>query len=94
MLKTKTVIKSSSESISSLASQLGILLMSVAAVTGMLELQDHPTNRIIIPGQPNLAMANELNELNSPIRREREDSSPHYISYTVAQRTHSRAAKK
>lgn len=71
-----------------------MLLMTAATVTGMLELPNHPNNRVVLPGQPVFVMANENDELNNPIRREREESAPHFISYAIAQRTPSRASKK
>jgi hypothetical protein len=92
--KHKNFIQNSSERLTFVAGQVGILLMSAACVTGMLELPSHPDNKVIVPMQPNIALANELNELNSPIRREREDPAPQHDSYSVSQRTHSVAASK
>ena len=94
MSKNKKIKSNTSENLSKFAEQAGMLLMTAAAVTGMLELPTRPDNRIIVPGRASFAMANEYNELNEPIRREREDPAPHYANYSVTQRTHSRAANK
>ena len=96
MPKTKTNITTTAiENLNHLANQLGMTLMAAAAVAGMLELPNHPNNRVVLPGQPILALANEDSELNNPIRREREEeSAPHFISYAVTQRTVSRASRK
>ncbi len=80
--------------ISKVSEQIGMLLMTAAAVTGMLELPSHPNNRVVVPNQPTFEMSNVSDELNNPIRREREDPAPHYMNYSVTQRTHSRAANK
>jgi hypothetical protein len=75
---------------------LGIYAMAIATTVGMLQLGDKPNSRIIIPGQPSFAMANELNdELNNPIRREKEEeTAAHSMSFSVVQRTQSRAGKR
>jgi hypothetical protein len=91
--KTKKT-KTASESLADLAKRAGILLMSAAATTGMLELPDHPNARIMVPNQPAFAFVNEDDELNNPIRREQEETMPHYISYSVTQRTPSRSGKR
>ena len=69
------------------------MLMTAAAVTGMIELPNHTNSRIIVPSQMAFAAASENEELNNPLRREREESAPHYISYSVNQRTPSRSGK-
>ena len=86
-------IQKTSRNLVSLAEQVGMLLMATATVTGMMELPNHPNNRVILPGQPSFAMATENEEQNNPIRREREETEQHYISYSVSQRTPGRASK-
>ena len=94
MHKHKNFIQDTTENLSAVAGKVGITLMSAAAVTGAVELPTHLDTRVVMPMQPNFVMADELNELNNPIRREREDTAPHYISYSETQRTHGRAATK
>jgi len=90
--KTKT-IKKASDKLAEVAQHCGIMLMTLAATAGMLELPNHPNSRIVVPIQPTFAMNNEDNELNNPIRRENQETDQHYISYSVAQRTPSRSSK-
>lgn len=93
--KTKIgYLHKATEQVSKISGQIGMLLMTAAAVTGMLELPSHPNNRVIVPNQPIFESSSIYNELNDPIRREREDPAPHYVNYSVTQRTHSRAANK
>ena len=75
------------------AQQGGLLLMSAAVTLGMLELPDRPNSRVILPSQPAFAWANENEELNNgnTLRRESEETAPHYISYSESQRTPSRS---
>jgi hypothetical protein len=77
-----------------IAEYTGMTLMTLAATLGMLELPDHPNSRVIVPNQPAFAFANDssLQQLN-PLRREREESAPHYISYSEVQRTPGRYGK-
>lgn len=76
-----------------LAQQAGIMLMAGAATVGMLEPSAHDDRRIVVPNQPTFAFANEDEELNNPIRNEREDVSSQYVSYSETQRTASRSGK-
>jgi hypothetical protein len=71
----------------------GIILMAAAATLGMLELPDHQNTKVIVPNQPAFAMATQGGDLNNPLQREREEISPHYISYSVVQRTASRTGR-
>lgn len=82
-IKTK---KTSADLLSDSAQQIGILLMTLAATIGMVELPDHLNSKIITPSQPAFAYATSGNDQN-PLRREREESAPHYISYSESQRT-------
>ena len=91
--KTKTT-KTATGQLGELAQQVGILLMTAAATAGMLELPTHPSAKIALPSQPSFAFANEDEEINNPIRREQEETMPHYISYSVSQRTPARSGKR
>ncbi len=92
-MPSKTKTKTTTDQLSSLAQQGGLLLMTAAITLGMLELPEHPNSKIVLPSQPAFAMANENEEMNNPIRREKEESAPHYMSYSVAQRTQSRSGR-
>jgi hypothetical protein len=97
MSKTKTkanLTTLAGERLNQLATQVGMTLMAAATITGMLELPNHPNSRVVLPGQPVFAWANENDELNNPVRREKEESAPHFISYAISQRTVPRASKK
>lgn len=85
------------DKIAEAARQSGFLLMAAAATLGMLELPDHPNGRaIVVPNQPAFAMAThspaDPGQANQ-LRRERDETVPHYMSYSVAQRTPSRSGK-
>ncbi len=87
-------MKTTTTSLSSVSQQIGMVLMTAAATFGMLELPDHPRAKIVVPNQPAFAFAAEVSsQANNPLRREREESAPHYISYSVAQRTPGRTGR-
>ena len=91
--KTKTV--NPIENINEVAKQAGVILMTAAATVGMVA-PDHFKNRVAtVPGQPIFAsVENDQNgDQNNTLRREREETGPHYISYSVTQRTPGRTGK-
>ncbi|HSW85070.1 MAG TPA: hypothetical protein VLF79_00450 [Candidatus Saccharimonadales bacterium] len=92
--KTKNK-KTGSDTFQEIAQRTGILLMGAAVTLGMFELPDRQSSRLVVlPSQPAPVLAIDNNEnLNNPIRREREESAPHYISYSVAQRTPARSGR-
>ncbi len=71
------------------------MLMTAAVTLGMLELPDKGASKIVVPSQPafELAGSNSEDSGNNPLRREREEAGPHYVSYSVNQRTPSRSGK-
>jgi hypothetical protein len=98
MAKTKTAL-SPIDKFSIAAMQAGLLLMTVATTLGMIELPDHTNNKVVVPNQPAFAMA--INGVNSRyaqqptiIRSEREETAPHYITYSTIQRTPSRTGRR
>jgi hypothetical protein len=94
--KIKT-IKTPTEQLTKLSQQAGLLLMTAAVTMGMIELPEHANNKVILPTQPTFAFAtNNTGEFdpNNPVRREREETGPHYISYSIAQRTPGRTGKR
>ena len=87
-------IKTPVDKLAEAAQQGGVMLMTLAVTLGMLELPNHPNNRIIVPNQTSFALAIENGEEdNNPIRREREEIAPHFIDYSVTQRTPARSGK-
>lgn len=92
--KTKTSI-TPLDKLARTAQQAGVVLMTAAVTIGMLEVPED-TKRIVVPNQPAFAFAENDSQANNPIRREREteETAPHYISYSVAQRTHGRAGTR
>ncbi len=71
---------------------LGIALMAAATLAGVVEMPDHG-NRVNLVAQPSFVFANERSESGSTLRREREETAPHYISYGLAQRTPARSGR-
>ena len=74
-------------------SDIGIAVMTLATVVGMLELPGHTPNRFVLPAQTATVTANNLNEVNNPIRREKEEAVSQYVSYSESQRTPGRSGK-
>ncbi len=88
--KTTTI----TENINAIAMQGGLVLMAAATTLGMVELPEH-LNKSIVLNQPAFAMASNSSEAeqSSPIRRERDETAPHYTSYNIMQRTPGRTGK-
>lgn len=88
--------QTASNKIGEIAKQSGFLLMAAAATLGMLEVPDHPSRQVIMLQQPVFSMASsgvdDMGQANQ-LRRERDEAAPHYMSYSVAQRTPSRSGK-
>jgi len=94
-IKTKNT-KTTIEKLGEAAMQGGIVLMAAAATLGMLELPENHNNRVIVPNQPAFAAATHNIDnagQNNQLRRESEETVPHYISYTVTQRTPARSGR-
>jgi hypothetical protein len=94
-MANKTKTPTIQQKLADVAAQSGMLLMATAATFGMLELPDHPDKRVIVPTRPVFAFADESAPTGSDntLRREREEAGPHYISYSVSQRTPGRSGK-
>lgn len=70
--------------------------MTLAATVGMVEVPEQHNQKVaIMPVQPTLAFATPgaENQEPNPVRREREETGPHYISYGVNQRTPGRTGR-
>lgn len=71
------------------------MLMTAAVTVGTFDLPEHD-KRVVVPTQYKLAFAEEeegVSNLNNPLRREREETGPHYVSYSETQRTPSRSGR-
>lgn len=96
-MSNKIKTPSTIETFASVAKQTSLLLMTAAATIGMVELPEHPNNRVAMLAQPVTVFASPtLNEAenNNAIRRERDETAPHYISYNVGQRTPGRMGRQ
>ena len=82
------------EALKNIGTQASVLLMAAATTAGVMDMQDHQSIKVVVPNQPTFAFATNNTEQNNPIQREREETAPHYISYSVAQRTPSRHGKR
>jgi hypothetical protein len=87
--------KTTQDKVQELAMQGGIVLMAAAATVGLLAPDDFHNRNVTVPNQPALALAGQQanSEGNNPLRREREETGPHYVSYSVTQRTPGRTGR-
>jgi hypothetical protein len=93
LMVTKTKKQTSAkDTISAAISNAGMLLMMASATMLMIDVPEHPNQRAILPGQPVLAVADQGGGNNTQ-RREREETGPHYVSYSASQRTPGRTGK-
>lgn len=90
--KTKTT-KSTIDQITDVTQSAGLLLMTAAVTLGMVEIPRHENSKIVVPNQPAFANVGDSVETNSTLRREKEEHGPHFVSYTMIQRTPSRTGK-
>ncbi len=72
---------------------IGISVMTVAAIVGMLELPDHNVKKVITPIFVSPLSGNIASQLNNPIRRDKEEMATEYVSYSESQRTPGRFGK-
>lgn len=80
------------EKVGTVAQRLGLFVMSTAMILSMFELSDD-AKRIVLPSQPEPVWVGENEDTNNPIRREKEETAPHFISYSEVQRTASRSGR-
>ena len=95
-MANKTKNKSTANQIQSLAANAGLLLMTAAATTLMVKVPEHNDKRAVLVPQPAYSAPGQIAENEMPgnsMRREREETGPHYVSYSVAQRTPGRTGK-
>ena len=86
--KIKEIIEINS---AELAAQVGLVAMAAAATIG--SMPDHVDSKRLILAPQTALVKPANNEDNNPIRREREDTAPHLISYNTFQRTPGRSGK-
>lgn len=91
MSNTKTIETLKDHSLETVQ-HLGIALMAVATLMGVVEVPEHG-NRTPMMMQPSFVFAAEPAENGSTLRREREETGPHYVSFGVSQRTPARSGK-
>jgi hypothetical protein len=86
---------SAADAISQIATNTGVLLMTAATTLGLVDVPNLPDKRAIVPIRPLFSFENATAEQEQGIqlRREREETGPHYISYGISQRTPGRTGK-
>lgn len=95
-MATKTKNETLSDTLNTITQQAGIVLMTAAVTLGMIEVPEH-AGRIVVPNQPAYASAGQHDAggfggfggagSDNSLRRESEETHPHHITYSVAQRT-------
>lgn len=76
------------------AQHLGLVMMTMAATLGMAELPHHEEAKVTItPHYLAFAGVEVGGDHGDSMRREREETGPHYTSYGASQRTPSRAGR-
>ena len=83
-------ININNKNITSLTRQLGFALMTIATVAGLVEIPERPLKAAFLV--PAYAVTSQSSDAN-PLRREREEAGPHYISYSATQRTPGRTGR-
>ncbi|MFI5271395.1 MAG: hypothetical protein ACHQT9_05145 [Candidatus Saccharimonadales bacterium] len=87
MSNVKNKNQTITQKVASLSAQAGIIMMAAAATAGVMDMNDHQKIKVIVPNQPIFAYETENTETNNPVRSQREETAPHFISYNVSQRT-------
>ncbi len=85
--------KTSTEKISDIAQQAGMVIMAAAMTLSMAELRENPANRLVLPNQPALETvgAHDGAGPSQTIRHEKEEIRPHHVSYSAYQPTAARS---
>lgn len=83
-------IKINNTNITAISRQLGFALMTIATLAGLVEMPERPMKAALLA--PAYAVGSQSSDSN-PLRREREEAGPHYISYSATQRTPGRTGK-
>jgi hypothetical protein len=89
--KINSVLDSVQDNLPEVAQSLGLVAMTSAVA--LSTVSDGVERRAILPSQANIIRNIEAEE-NNPVRREKENESPHqFISFGTFQRTPARAGK-
>ena len=83
-------VKNKNINITSYTRQIGFALMTIATVAGLVEVPERPLKAAMLI--PAYAVTSQSSGSN-PLRREREEAGPHYISYSATQRTPGRTGR-
>jgi hypothetical protein len=91
---SKQTNKKDKTNLTEIARNTGLIIMTMAATAGLVEMPEQHEKRAILTTQPVYAFGGpQSNEDSNPLRREREEAGPHYISYGIAQRTPGRTGR-
>ena len=82
--------KNNNQTLTTTIRQLGFALMTIATVAGLVEMPERPIKAALLA--PAYVVNNQSSDSN-PLRREREEAGPHYISYSATQRTPGRTGR-
>ncbi len=82
----------SSEMLTQTAQRAGFFIMAAAMTLSTLD-SPNDAKRIVLPNQPALGWVGVSEDGGNQIRREREETAPHFISYSVVQRTPARSGR-
>lgn len=93
-MSNKTKNKKALDQIGDITQTAGLLLMTAAVTLGMVEVPEQHREKAVLTQQPVFAaVENGAHQGNNAVRREKEESGPHYVSYSTFQRTPSRTGK-
>lgn len=95
-MSEKQKINTTNELLSQIGLNAGLTLMALATAIGIVEIPDHLKVRTeaLVPVRANMSQINQEISQENSFRREREESGPNYISYSVSQRTPGRSGKR
>lgn len=67
--------------------------MAVATAVSGLDIHNHSKAQAVLLNRPVTVFQEENNNDQNSVRRERDETAPHYISYSETQRTPSRSSR-
>lgn len=92
-MSNKTKNKSTLDQIGTITQTAGLLLMTAAVTLGMVEVPEN-REKVVLIQQPVFAeVGSSEHQDANPLKQGREESAPHFISYSTIQRTASRTGK-
>ena len=76
------------------STEAGLTIMALATIIGLVDIPDHTVKVAYITPQPiKYGNVNGVNQETNPMRREKEENSTEYLSYSEAERTPSRSKR-